>query len=90
MGWTASYLLIAAAGAYVGSQVGKGGHQPVIPPSPVIPAAQVDQAQQEAENNAKKRQQLSGGITSTIGTAGGQAGSMLDPGTFGGKTLLGQ
>ena len=64
--------------------------RPVIPPSPVMAQAQIDQSTEQAEQNAQRRQSIAGGINSTIGTSGGQAGQMLNPANMGGKTLLGQ
>ena len=67
-----------------------GGPRPVMPPSPVISQQQQDLSAQQAEQNAMRRQSVAGGMNSTVGTSGGQAGSMLNPSNMGGKTLLGQ
>lgn len=64
--------------------------RPTIPPSPVIPQAQVDQQAELASQQARQRQSIAGGISSTVGTPGGQAGEALNPANLGGKTLLGQ
>lgn len=59
-----------------------------LPAIPVLNQQQQDQSQQQVENDARKRSQIAGGIASTVGTSGGQAGAMLNPGP--GKSLLGQ
>jgi hypothetical protein len=64
--------------------------KPNMPPSPVIPQAQVDQQTQQAENMARQRQSVAGGINSTVGTSGGQSGQILNPQNMQGKSLLGQ
>lgn len=91
MGASAAFelLLAVGAGAAVGSALSSSG-RPVIPPSPVIPQPQVDQSAQDAENMSKRRQQLAGGILSTVGTSGGEAGAVLNPATVSGATLLGR
>jgi hypothetical protein len=67
-----------------------GGRRPVIPPSPQMPADQVDQSVQNANEAAMRRESIAGGLQSTIGTPGGGSGQMLNPANMGGKTLLGQ
>ena len=67
-----------------------GRPKPLMPPSPVQTAQQQDQSQQNVEENLMRRQSIAGGLNSTVGTSGGQAGTMLNPSTLGQKTLLGQ
>jgi len=67
-----------------------GGKKPIMPPSPVLSQQKQDLSQQQVEENAMRRQSIAGGMNSTVGTIGGQAGSMLNPTTMSGKTLLGQ
>jgi len=86
-GWIA---LAVAVGGYAASGGFDGKKNVPIPPSPVIPQPRVDEATADAENKSRLRQQIAGGIVSTEGTAGGGAGSMLNPGTMSGKSLLGQ
>lgn len=85
-------LIGGAAVAYgaAGALAPGGGGRLAIPPSPVIPQTVVDQSAQEAENTAKRRQQLAGGILSTVGTAGGEAGSVMNPSTISQASLLGR
>lgn len=79
-----------AAAVAVGSALTPGARRPGMPPSPVIPQAQVDQSAQEAENTSRRRQQLAGGLLSTVGTSGGEAGAILNPSTVSGAALLGR
>jgi len=81
-----------AAGAAVGvaGQLGAFGGPKLTPPSPVLSQSGVDQGQQAAEQNALRRQSIAGGIDSSVGTAGGQAGQMLNPANMGAKSMLGQ
>lgn len=58
------------------------------PPMPTTPQATIDEQAQSAEQEAKKRA-ASGGLQSTTGTPGGQAGTMLNPATVSQHTLLG-
>lgn len=67
-----------------------GAKKPVMPPSPVMGQQQQDVSTREAEENAQRRQSIAGGMNSTVGTSGGQAGAMLNPANLGNKTLLGQ
>lgn len=79
-----------SAGVGIAGAVGAfGNKRPVMPPSPMISQASVDQSAEEAQQQAKQRQAIAGGINSTVGTAGGQAGAILNPSTMGQKTLLG-
>jgi hypothetical protein len=85
----------AAAGAASGA-IGAGvsaltrPKAPVIPPTPVIPQAQVDQEAQAAEDTQRRQQAIAGGLNSTVGTAGGQAGEALNVQNTGKSQLLGQ
>lgn len=60
---------------------------PAIPPQPFMQPAEVDQRTQDAEAEARRRQNGAAGIESTLGA--GQSG-MLNPSTIQQKTLLGQ
>lgn len=64
---------------------GRGGIN--LPPQPG--AVQNDQSVQNAEQASLKRAQIAGGLQSTTGTAGGQAGAVLNPSTLSTKSLLG-
>jgi hypothetical protein len=85
---TADYIAMAGVAATTATAALQ--KKPVMPPSPVIPQAQVDQSAQDANQAAQRRQSIAGGISSTVGTTGGQAGAVLNPGNMGSKTLLGQ
>ena len=80
---------VAAAGlsAGLGAALAK---KPAMPPSPVQTAEQLGQESQAADLAAQRRQSIAGGMTSTVGTSGGQAGQMLNPINMQSKTLLGQ
>ena len=84
--WAYAALFVAGAATAVAS----APKAPRIPPSPVIPPEQVDQGAAAAEADARKRQQLAGGIASTVGTSGGEAGAVMNPATMSGHSLLGQ
>jgi hypothetical protein len=79
------------AGAGVSAGLGAAlARKPTLPPSPVIPQAQQNEQIQNQALEAQKRASIAGGIESTVGTPGGQAGQMLDPANLGQRTLLGQ
>lgn len=77
----------AAASIYGGTQAARGIN---IPPSPILRQASVDEAVQQSGEQQRRRQEVAGGIQSTVGTAGGQAGSILNPTTMAQSTLLGK
>lgn len=76
----------AALSAGIGNALSK---RPSMPPSPVMPQTSLDQQEASAEQAAQRRQAIAGGLNSTVGTPGGQGGSMLDPSNMSGKSLLG-
>ena len=81
----------AAGVASVAGQLGAfGRRRPIIPPQPQMGAQQVDQSTQAAEEAAMRRESIAGGLSSTVGTPGGQAGELLNPQISGTKQLLGQ
>lgn len=87
----ASGVGVAAGVASVAGQLGAFGRRgPIIPPQPQMTPQQVDASTQAAEANAMHRESIAGGIESTIGTAGGAAGELLNPQISGTKQLLGQ
>ena len=63
---------------------------PSIPPTPVIPQQQVDQSAAAAEDTQRRQQAIAGGLNSTVGTADGQAGEVLNVQNTGKAQLLGQ
>jgi hypothetical protein len=84
----AEYLALSAAVVGAGTSAYSIATQkkPVMPPSPVMGAAQQDQSTEAAESNAMRRESIAGGLNSTIGAGGG----MMNPGNTSGHTLLGQ
>lgn len=58
-----------------------------VPPMPYT--ANVDQGALNAEQQERQRLAAAGGLQSTVGTGGGQAGAILNPGTMSSRTLLG-
>jgi hypothetical protein len=58
-----------------------------IPPAPG--QIQNDQQIQAAEQQTLAREQAAGGLQSTTGTAGGQAGAMISPATTSNRSILG-
>jgi hypothetical protein len=81
----AAAAVTAASALYQLSQGGKGIN---VPPSPNTGASS-DQSEVDAQQEQLKRQQAAGGLQSTTGTAGGQAGAVLNPSTLSNKSLLG-
>ena len=79
----------AVLGAGTAAYSALSAKKPVIPPSPVN-AVSTDQSVEDAQANAMRRQSIAGGLSSTVGTSGGQAGTILNPANMGGKSLLGQ
>lgn len=79
--------IASAASAIYGLASGPGRVN--IPPSPLVPQARIDQQVENAEQQALGRRQAAAGLTSTLGTAGGEAGAMLNPSTLSSKSLLG-
>ena len=79
-----------AVGTGVATNALMAGKRPAMPPNPVMGQQQQDEAEEQAQQNALRRQSIAGGINSTVGTSGGQAGQVLDPANMSGKSLLGQ
>ena len=87
-GITASGVSAAATGASALYQLSQGGPHVNIPPAPQSAAA-TDQAVANAEQQSLQRRQAAGGLQSTTGTPGGQAGAILAPSTQSSKSILG-
>ena len=87
---------IAETAGAVGSAVGVAGQlgafgrpKALLPPAPLQSQTQQDESAQQVDELARRRQSIAGGITSTLGTAGGSEGAVLNPANLGQKTLLG-
>jgi hypothetical protein len=89
---SASTLLSGASAAATGvsalSTLAAGSRGINVPPAPQTQLG-TDQSVQQADQQALQRAQVAGGLQSTTGTAGGQAGAVLNPSTLSTKTLLG-
>lgn len=86
-GVTLTGVAAATTAASALYQLSQGGRGINVPPSPQ--AAGTDESVQNAEQMQLKRAQAAGGLQSTTGTPGGQAGAMLNPTTLSQKSLLG-
>jgi hypothetical protein len=86
-GVTASEALAAATGASALYTMAQGPKGINVPPAPSF-AAQDSQVQQ-VEQQTLSRQQIAGGLQSTVGTPGGQAGAILSPSTTSSRAILG-
>lgn len=88
---TAGALLTGASTAATGvsalATLARGAPSINVPPSPQFQGTDASVAQ--AGQQALQRAQAAGGLESTTGTPGGQAGSVLNPTTLSTKTLLG-
>lgn len=85
-----SALGAVSAGVGIAGTLGAFGRKgPVLPPSPMMSPATIDQTAEQAQQEALGRQRIAGGINSTVGTPGGQAGAVMNPASLGQKTLLG-
>jgi hypothetical protein len=89
MGFTGTVEAISAVVGAAGAAKALTTH-PRMPPSPVIPESVVNTDVQGAQEAAQRRESIAGGIQSTVGTAGGNAGEQMNPATLGSHTLLGQ
>jgi hypothetical protein len=58
-----------------------------VPPAPG--GSQVDQTALAADQAQKQREMAAGGLQGTTGTAGGNQGAVLNPGTLAKASLLG-
>jgi hypothetical protein len=77
----------AATGVSALATLARGAPNINVPPSPQFQTQDATVAQ--AGQQALQRAQAAGGLQSTTGTPGGQAGSVLNPTTLSSKTLLG-
>lgn len=84
----AAYSATAATGVSALTTLARGAPSINIPPAPQMQLG-ADQAAQQAEQQSLQRAQAAGGLQSTTGTAGGQAGAILNPSTLSNRTLLG-
>ena len=77
----------AAGSVYVATQ-----NKPKLPSLPGVPSsARVDQSQQAAVDNERRKQAIAGGISSTTNTGpGGTNPGLTTTAQSGAKTLLGQ
>jgi hypothetical protein len=80
----AAAVATGASAVYSMSQSRSGVN---IPPAPG--QIQNDQQNQAAEQQTLAREQAAGGLQSTTGTAGGQAGAMISPATTSNRSILG-
>jgi hypothetical protein len=78
-----------AQGASSLYQLAAGPGRINIPPSPLTPQANIDQSAANAEQQQLQREEAAAGLQSTVGTAGGQAGAILNPSTLSSHSLLG-
>jgi len=86
-GVTATEALAAATGASALYTMAQGPKGINVPPAPSF--ASQDQQVQQVEQQTLSRQQIAGGLQSTVGTAGGQAGAILSPATTSSRAILG-
>jgi hypothetical protein len=86
-GGAASLASTAATGVSALATLAQGSRGINVPPQP----GQVgtDESAANAEQASLRRSQIAGGLQSTTGTAGGQAGAVLNPATLSTKSLLG-
>jgi hypothetical protein len=87
-GQLAGYAATAATGVSALATLARGAPGINLPPAPHTNLG-TDQSVAQAEQQALQRAQVRGGLSSTTGTEGGQAGSVLNPATLSSKTLLG-
>ena len=90
---TAAGSAVATAAPYVAAgsalyQLSQGSKGINVPPAPQTGATS-DQSEVDAQQQQQRRQQAAGGLQSTLGTDGGQAGAILNPTNLGKKSLLG-
>ncbi len=80
----------ASTGLAIASAV-SGPKRQALPPSPLIPQAQVNEQSAQAGQDAQRRAAAAGGLQSTVGGEGAsQSGYMLSPSGMESKSLLGQ
>lgn len=76
-----------ASGASALYSLAKGPGRLNVPPTPGV--AQTDQTVANAEQESLRRREAAGGLQSSVGTPGGQAGSVLNPATLSNRSVLG-
>jgi hypothetical protein len=86
-GITASEVAAGAAGVSALHTMLQGRPCISIPPTPGL--ATQDQTVLNAQQQELAREQAAGGLQSTTGTPGGQAGAMLNPSTTSNRSILG-
>lgn len=83
---TVSEAAALAQGASSLYSLANGPRGVSVPPSPQVAP---DQSVANAEQQELARREAAGGLQSTTGTSGGQAGAVLNPGTVSNRSLLG-
>jgi hypothetical protein len=84
---TLSEASAVATGASALMTLAKGSGRVNVPPIPN--SIGNDMSVDAAEQAARTRAEAAGGLNSTVGTSGGQAGAVLNPSTMSQKSLLG-
>lgn len=84
---TVSEAAAVASGASALATLAAGPGNISVPPAPY--QASVDTGALNAEQEERQRLAAAGGLQSTIGTGGGQAGAILNPSTMSQRSLLG-
>lgn len=84
---TVSEAAAVASGASALTTLAQGNPKVNIPPVPL--STTNDPTVQETEQQELARRAAAGGLQSTIGTAGGQQGAILNPATVSQRSLLG-
>jgi hypothetical protein len=85
---TVSEAAAVASGASALATLANGPGRINIPPVPVN-QPQTDQAVLNAQQQEIQREAAAGGLQSTVGTAGGQGGAILNPSTMSSRSILG-
>jgi hypothetical protein len=86
-GITAGEASAAATGASAIYTLAQGRQGISIPPAPG--QIQNDAQAQAVQQQTLEREQAAGGLQSTVGTSGGQAGAILSPATTSNRSILG-
>lgn len=86
---TVSEAAAAATGVSSLYTLSQGPGRINIPPAPYQGTGKIDQQVTSAEAAERARLAAAGGLQSTIGTGGGQAGATLNPATMSSHSLLG-
>jgi hypothetical protein len=85
---TISEAAAVASGASSLATLAAGPGRINVPPVPVN-QMQTDITVQNAEQQQLARREAAGGLQSTVGTSGGQAGAILNPSTLSQRSVLG-